>query len=132
MPEQMHNGLSVYLQRMNIDPGPSRSDAAIVLVVGQRFRIHCRPAPFGDLAFECRILDIPALQNEADDLIRECMLASWSRMHEFSDVPVLSADSTALMLQQRLSADSTAAEFELALEAYANALSDWRRIFRVL
>jgi len=36
------------------------------------------------------------------------------------------------MLQQRLSADSTAAEFELALEAYANALSDWRRIFRVL
>lgn len=132
MPEKIHNGLAGYLQRMNLDMTDSRSDEAIVLVVGQRFRIYCRPAPFGDVVFECRIVDLPSNRLEADAMIQECMLASWSRMHEFSDVPVLAKDSSMLMLQQRLSADVTVDEFESALEAYSNALAEWRRIFRVL
>lgn len=132
MPEQIHNGLLGYLRRMNIDAGDSRADGAIILVVGQRFRVYCRPAPYGDIVFECRIVELPINRAEVDDMIRECMLGSWSRMHEFSDVPVLSQDSSMLMLQQRLAADVTVDEFELALEAYANSLAEWRRIFRVL
>ena len=132
MSERTHNGLVGYLERMNLDITESRSDEAVVIVVGRRYRIFCRPAPFGDLVFECRIVDLPSSPADANDMIRECLLGSWSRMHEFPDVPVLSQDSSALFLQQRLPADATVDEFESALEAYTNALSDWRRIFRVL
>ncbi len=132
MPEQTHNGLVGYMASQNLSPSENRQDGAVVLVIDRRYRVFCRPAPFGDLVFECRVADLPASPGAADEMIRECLLASFARMREAADVPVLSDDGRTILLQQRLAADASVGEFEQALEDYANALSVWRRLFRVL
>jgi hypothetical protein len=84
------------------------------------------------VVLESQLLQLPERRNEADEIIRECLLGSWVRMMEHADVPVLSNNENELLLQQRVTADATADEFESALEQFTNSLADWRRIFRVL
>ncbi len=132
MPEQIHNGLAGYMARQSLGSPERRPDGAVVLVVDQRYRIFCHPAPFGDLVFECRVTELPVSPAAADEMIRECLLASFARMRDAADAPVLSDDGRTVMLQQRLAADASIDEFEQALQDFANALSAWRRLFRVL
>lgn len=132
MLEQTHNGLAAYMARQNLGSPEPRLDGAVVILVDQRYRVFCRPAPHGDLVFECRVVDLPDAPAAADDMVRECLMASWAKLRESADVPVLSADGRTVMLQQRVAADASVNEFEQALEDYLNALAGWRRMFRVL
>ncbi len=132
MLDRIHNGLAGYLSRQGLRRQAERVDGAVVLVFDKRYRVYCRPAPHGDLVLECRVLELPTSAAEADDMIRECLLASWVRMREFPDIPALSDDGLAIVVQLRVQSDATIDEFEAALEAYVNSLADWRRIFRVI
>lgn len=132
MLERLHAGLSGFLERQQMTPPRERLDGAIVLTVDERYRIYCRPAPHGDLVLESRLLELPPRPGEADELIQRCLFASWMRVAEHADVPVLSADESQMLIQRRIPADATIDEFEAALEAFSNSLADWRRIFRVL
>ena len=132
MAEMLHAGLSGYMSRLKLPAQKPRTDGALVLVVDSHYRIFCRPGPHGDLILESRLLRLPEKRLDADELIRECLLASWVRMTEHADVPTLSADESEIQLQQRVPADATTDEFEHALEQFTNSVADWRRIFRVL
>ncbi len=132
MLERLHTGLSGFLERRQLMPQKERLDGAVVVTLDDRDRIYCRPAPHGDIVLESRLLDLPTRPGDADDLIQRCLLASWARMAEHAEVPVLSENESQILVQRRLPADASADEFEAALEAFANALADWRRIFRLL
>ena len=132
MLDHLHSGLSGFLRRKNFVPKQERVDGAIPLSIDNRYRIYCRPASHGDLVLEARLIDLPMQASDVDALIRECLLASWVRMHEHADVPVLSENETSIFLEQRIPADASIDEFEAALEKFTNSIADWRRIFRIL
>ena len=64
--------------------------------------------------------------------MRHCLIASWVRMYQYADVPVLDSTGTYISLQQRVPSDATTDEFSEVLERFVNSLTDWRKIFRVL
>lgn len=132
MSARLHSGLAGYMSRQKMATQQTRTDDALVLTIDTRYRIFCRPGPHGDVVLESQLLQLPERRNEADEIIRECLLGSWVRMMEHADVPVLSNNENELLLQQRVTADATVDEFENALEQFTNSLADWRRIFRVL
>lgn len=127
-----HSGLSNYFDRKNLQVAEARADGAVVLLLDKRYRVFCRPASHGDLILESHLVFLPDDIYLADELISHALMASWVRMREHADVPVLSDDENEITLQQRVSIDATADEFENALEEFANSLVQWRRIFRVL
>ena len=128
----VHNGLAGYLARHRKQQPVERVDGAIVLFFDRRYRVFCRPAPHGDLVLESRIIDLPSDPYPAEDMVRECLLASSLRMLDSSDIPTLSADELSIVIQQRILSDASVDETESALESYINALSDWRRIFKIV
>ena len=132
MLERLHAGLSGFLERRQLMPQKERLDGAVVITLDDSYRIYCRPAPHGDLVLESRLLDLPERAGDADEIIQRCLLASWTRRAEHAEVPVLSEDESQLLLQRRVPSDASIEELEEALEAFTNALADWRRIFRVL
>ncbi len=132
MLDRVHNGLAGYLSRNGMRQQAERVDGAVVLVFDKRYRVFCRPAPHGDVVLESRIVELPAGASEADSLIRECLFASWVRMRDFPDIPALSEDGLAIVIQLRIPSDANVSEFEAALEVYLNSLSDWRRIFKIV
>lgn len=132
MLDRLHAGLAGFLERQQMVPQKERVDGAVVVTLDGRYRVFCRPAPHGDLVLESRLLDLPARPGEADELIQRCLFASWVRIAEHAEVPVLSEDETQILVQRRVPADASTDEFEGALEAFTNSLADWRRIFRVL
>ncbi len=132
MLDRLHTGLSGFLERQQQTPPKERIDGAVVVTLDDRYRVYCRPAPHGDLVLESRLFGLPTRPGEADELIQRCLFASWARMSEHSDVPVLSQDESQILLQRRIPADASTDEFESALEGFTHALADWRRIFRVL
>ena len=133
--EHLHSGLSGFIDRQQLNSRgvfQPRVDGAIVLSVDAQNRIYCRPAPHGDLVLECRLAELPAKAAEAEEMMRHCLMASWVRMYQYADVPVLDSTGTYVLLQQRVPSDATMDEFSNALEGFVNSLTDWRRIFRVL
>lgn len=132
MLDRIHNGLAGYLSRQGMRRQAERVDGAVVLVFDKRYRVYCRPAPHGDIVLESRLIELPSAPVEADVLISECLFASWVRMREFSDIPALSEDGLAIVIQLRVPSDASIDEFESALEVYVNSLSDWRRIFKIV
>jgi hypothetical protein len=127
-----HAGLATYFDRNNMQASEVKSDGAIVLLIDKRYRVFCRPAPRGDLIFESHLVYLSEDIYSANELISLALKASWVRMREHADVPVLSEDENEITLQQRISIDATADEFEKALEEFTNSIVQWRRIFRVL
>ncbi len=132
MLDRLHAGLSGFLERRQLMPESERLDGAVVVTLDDRFRIYCRPAPHGDLVLESRLLELPPRPGDADELIQRCLFTAWVRMAEHAEVPVLSEDESQILIQRRVPADASIDEFEAALEDFSNALSDWRRVFRVL
>ncbi len=132
MLDRVHNGLAGYLSRQGMRRQAERVDGAVVLVFDKRYRVFCRPAPHGDLVLESRVIELPTGVADADEMIRECLFASWVRMRDFPDIPALSEDGLAIVVQLRVPSDATIDEFEAALESYVNSLAEWRRIFRVV
>lgn len=132
MLDRLHSGLSGFLERQQLVPPTERMDGAVVVTLDGRYRVYCRPAPHGDLVLESRLLELPLRPGDADELIQRCLFASWARMAEYTEVPVLSEDESQILIQRRVPADASIEEFEAALEAFTNSLADWRRIFRVL
>lgn len=133
--EYLHSGLAGFLERQQFDTqqvAQPRVDGAVVLVIDSQNRVYCRPAPHGDLVFECRLAELPPNAADAEDVLRHCLAASWIRTFEHADVPVLDSTATYISLQQRIPADATTDEFSVALEAFLNSLAQWRKIFRVL
>lgn len=133
--EHLHSGLAGFLDRQRLTSGQllqPRVDGAIVLSIDAQNRVYCRPAPHGDLVLECRLAELPSKAAEAEEMMRHCLVASWVRMHQFADVPVLDSTGTYISLQQRIPSDATTDEFSMALEGFVNSLADWRKIFRVL
>ena len=128
----IHEALSGYLKRNKIPEPDQLVDAAVVLSVDGRHRVYCRPAPFGDLIFECAVADIPDRPSDADELVKIALLASFVRLETNADYPVLSRDGYKILVHQRIPADASIDEFELSLENFLNSLAEWRRIFRVL
>jgi hypothetical protein len=129
---QFHNGLAGYLARHQLQRQADRVDGAVVLFFDKRYRVFCRPAPHGDLVLESRIIDLPTDPNQADDMVREALFASWVRMLDSSEIPALSTDDLSIVIQQRIPSDASVDETESALESYVNALSEWRRIFKII
>jgi hypothetical protein len=127
-----HAGLSSYFEIHNLQVSDVRSDCAIVLLIDKRYRIFCRPASHGDLVLESHLVNLPDDVYAADELISHALMGSWVRMRDHADIPVLSEDENEITLQQRVSIDATADEFEKALEEFTNSLVQWRRIFRIL
>ncbi len=132
MLDRLHAGLSGFLERKQLSPQKERLDGAVVITLDDRYRIYCRPAPHGDLVLESRLLELPSRPGDVDELIQRCLYASWVRMGQHADVPVLSEDESEILIQRRLPADASIDEFEEALESFTNSLAEWRRIFRVL
>ena len=132
MLDRIHNGLAGYMERKNIKRPAERTDGAVVILVDRRYRVFCRPAPHGDLVLESQIVELPESPAEVDSTIRECLYASWVRMRDYPEVPALSEDGAAIVIQLRLPSDATVDEFEVALKSYVDSLADWRRIFRVV
>lgn len=133
--EHLHSGLAGFIERQQLtsrDLLQPRVDGAIVLSIDTQNRVYCRPAPHGDLVLECRVAEVPANANQAEEMLRHCLVASWVRMYQYADVPVLDSTGTYISLQQRIPSDATTDEFSNALEGFVNALVDWRKIFRVL
>lgn len=133
--EHLHSGLSGFIERQHLNSRgvfQPRVDGAIVLSIDSQNRVYCRPAPHGDLVLECRLAELPAKAAEAEEMMRHCLMASWVRMYQYADVPVLDSTGTYVLLQQRVPSDATTDEFSNALEGFVNSLTEWRRIFRVL
>ncbi len=129
---RIHVGLSGFLDRRGLTETSERLDGAIVITGDRSYRIYCRPAPHGDLVFESRLIQLPEVPADADDIIERCLLASWLRIATHSDVPVISEDGAHVLLQQRLPSDATVDEVEQSLERFVNSVADWRRVLRIL
>jgi hypothetical protein len=132
MHSHLHNGFAGYLARHRMQSEIERVDGAVVLLFDRRYRVFCRPAPHGDLVLESRVIELPTDSDAADSLIQECLFASWVRLPDFPDIPTLSEDGLAIVIQLRVPSDASVNEVESALETYVNALSDWRRIFKLI
>lgn len=128
----IHNGLAGFMRRNNMDVATAMSDGTIVLAIDDKYRIFCRQASHGDLVLEMQLCQLPDQSEMANDWITKALQRSWSRMRDFSDVPVLSEDGSSIFLQQRLTSDATVDEFEKSLEQFANSIGDWRRNFGLL
>jgi len=133
--EHLHSGLAGFIERQQLSSRhifQPRIDGAVVLSIDSQNRVYCRPAPHGDLVLECRLAEMPANTMQAEDMMRHCLMASWVRMYQCADVPVLDSTGTYISLQQRIPSDATTDEFSNGFEGFINALADWRKIFRVL
>lgn len=133
--EHLHSGLAGFIDRQRLTSGQilePRVDGAIVLSIDAQNRIYCRPAPHGDLVLESRLAELPSKAADAEEMMRHCLVASWVRMYQYADVPVLDSTGTYISLQQRIPSDATTDEFSMALEGFVSSLADWRKIFRVL
>lgn len=130
--DRLHGALAAYFDQYQLSTPLERIDGAVVLAVDGRYRIYCRPGPYGDVIFESALSDVPTNLREAEDFFRTTLMASMVRMATHADVPVLSSNEKVLLLQQRIPSDATLEEFEGSLENFINSLAEWRRIFRVL
>jgi hypothetical protein len=130
--ELLHHGLAGFMRRNSMDVSTALSDGTIVLAIDDKYRIFCRQAPFGDLVLEVQLCQLPDQIEAANDWIVKALQRSWSRIRDFSDVPVLSEDSNYIFLHQRITADATVDEFEKSLEEFVSSLIDWRRNFGLL
>lgn len=130
--ERYPAALSGFLERFQLKLGQERVDGAIVLTLDKQYRVYCRPAPFGDLVMESRLLDLPTAPAEREATLRECATVSWLRMQDHAEIPVISPDGGYLLLQQRFPADASVDEFERSLENFVHAIADWRRFMKVL
>lgn len=124
--------LSGFLERHQLKIDSDRIDRAVVLTLDKAYRVYCRPAPYGDLVMESRLLDLPTVPVDREAVLRECATVSWLRMQGHADVPVVSPDGGHLLLQQRFPSDATADEFEASLENFVDAIGEWRRLLKVL
>ncbi len=132
MVARIHVGLSGFLDRRGLTETSERLDGAIVINGDRTHRIYCRPAPHGALVFESRLIQLPEIPADAEDVIQRCLLASWLRIGTHADVPVISEDGVHVLLQQCLPSDATVDEVELSLERFVNSVADWRRVLRIL
>lgn len=130
--DRLHVGLAGYAERHQLDAPADRIDGAVVLTFDGRYRIYCRPAPYGDLVLESKLIDVPEKPNDAEELLRTTLMASAVRMMSYADVPVLSKNGLVILLHQRIPADATVDELEGSLQNFVTSLSEWRRIFRIL
>ncbi len=132
MSGKFHSGFAGFMDKKGLSSESQRLDDSIVISIGRSFRIYCRPASHGDLVLESRLIQLPDSPADDADLISRCLLASWIRMGTHSDVPVLSENSSHILLQQRMPSDATVEEVELSLENFVNSIVEWRRVFRIL
>ena len=130
--ELLHHGLAGFMRRNSMDVSTALSDGTIVLAIDDKYRVFCRQAPHGDLVLEVQLCQLPDQLEAANDWIIKALQRSWSRIRDFSDVPVLSEDSNYIFLHQRITADATVDEFEKSLEEFVSSLIDWRRNFGLL
>ena len=128
----LHNGLAGFMRRNSMDMSTAMSDGTIVLEIDNKYRIFCRQAPHGDLILEVQLCQLPEQIQMADEWIAKALHKSWSRIRDFSDVPVLSEDGNSIFLHQRITSDATVDEFENSLEQFANSVIDWRRNYGLL
>ena len=124
--------LSGFLNRYQLNLGEERVDGAVVLTLDKEYRVYCRPAPYGDLVMESRLLDLPIVPSDREAILRESATISWLRMQNHADIPVVSPDGGHLLLQQRFPADASVDEFERCIENFVNSISEWRRLLKVL
>lgn len=129
--ERYPAALSGFLDRCQLSLGEERVDGAVVLTLDKEYRVYCRPAPYGDLVMESRLLDLPAVPADREAVLRECATISWLRMQAHADIPVVSPDGGHLLLQQRFPADASVDEFERSLENFVHAIGEWRRLMKV-
>lgn len=128
IPADSHPALAVYLRRMQVPPMAERPDGAVMLVFREGFRVGFHPAGHGDLVMEARIVGLSGLGPAAVDAVCKFALElagqrSWQEL----DALALSADGTALLLQQWIPSDCSTAALERQIDAYLAALSGWRK-----
>ena len=127
-----HAGLDEYLARNQLGGGEARNDGAVVLVFDEQYRVYCRPAQHGDVVLEIRLAEMPDEERRGDEIRVRALEFAGERMEAAAEVPVLSDDGRALLLQQRVASDARVEDFELALEGFMNAIGLWRRRLHVL
>lgn len=121
-----HRGFSAFAASRGIAFEVERTDGAAVLVCDDRLRVHVHPAPQGALALEARIAPMPGDARQADEVLDRAMAMSAGRLADLPESLVLSQDERELRLQWPVAAEAGEAEFASALEAFLNALGEWR------
>jgi hypothetical protein len=127
-----HPGFSGYMLRARLDAGQPRPDGSAALVFDGNMRVVLHLAMHGDLVLEAQLRTVPAIERQADETLAEAMLVAGQREAQDADCIVLSPECDRLLLQQRVSADASADEFENALGGFLNALTAWRAHLGVL
>lgn len=127
MPAEIrHAGLEGYLLRSRVQPVDGRTDGALALVFDANLRVLIHPALRGDIVFEASVCTLPDNPHQADRLLDEAAGHAAVRPLIEPDALVLRHPPGQLMLQQRVSGDASADEFEDALAHFLNALTRWR------
>ena len=127
-----HPGFSGYMLRARLDAGQPRPDGSVALVFDGNMRVRLHAAVRGDLVLEAQLRTLPPIERQADEMLVEALLVAGQREAREADCLVLSPERDRLLLQQRVSADASADEFENALGGFLNALTAWRAHLGVL
>jgi hypothetical protein len=121
-----HGGLQGYLLRARLPATGQRSDGAMAIVFDGNLRVLIHPTSLGDLVFEAPVCALPAQRGLADRLLGDVAQRAAGRSPALADCLVLRGQPERLLLQQRVSVDASAEEFETALAQFLNALTAWR------
>lgn len=126
MPDIRHAGLEGYLLRSRVQPTNSRPDGAIVLVFDANLRVLLHPAARGDIVFESTVCALPDNTMQADRLLDDVARQAVMRPLMEPDALVLRGPPWQLVLQQRVTGEASADEFEAGLAHFLNAVTRWR------
>ncbi len=127
IPAGSHRALAAYLRKMQVASVPDRLDGAVMLVFREGFRVGFHPAGPGDLVMEARILTAPgARPDRIEALCKTALERAGQRAWDALDALAVSADGTALLLQQWVPADCSVAALERQIDAYLGAVAWWR------
>ena len=121
-----HGGLQGYLLRARLPAASPRADGSMAIVFDGNLRVLIHPTRPGDVVFEAPVCDVPAQRALADRLLGDVAQRAAGRSPALADCLVLRGPPERLLLQQRVTADASAEEFETALAQYLNALTGWR------
>lgn len=121
-----HAGLSGYLLRAKLQPGPRGPEGAFTLVFDSTLRVSIHSLTRGDIGLRSRVARLPAADYLSAELMRRALDLAGTRPLSDASAIVLSDRDDSLELQQRVTADVSADDFEHLLAAYLNSLVAWR------
>lgn len=124
---QAHPAILAFMARRGMPMSELRSDGRLTLNFDQKYRVHVHSSTHNRVALSAQLMSLGARYHDAasDQALERLTALAAGMLQQHASSLCLDERAKALLLQQTLPADASAANVEAALADFVNMLPFW-------